>query len=291
MKLFEEFKLVENMWDNLVSLTESTTIYTDDGRIAARFYSANESVQDYVDDVGPHEGGYTLIRSFWLPTNRGKLNVGLVSLDETGGENGMVCIPSYDVQFIVPMDEAEDVYDMLYESEPFDDIDAFIAKFVCCSYARSVKRVLDSGVGHLIEGITNKVLTWTCFFDDKEIGTVEAATEDEALEKMMDKYPEYPYSKYDGCYYVNSGLNESISNKEIVAVLKDARETSKDFGITDEFTFEYYIGNAVSAAGYPMDSLFMFFPDHVSENDKEYRDAVRGWLENEGLDKNAKTSI
>jgi hypothetical protein len=210
MKLFEEFKQVENMWDKLVSLTESTTIYTDDGKIAARFYSANESVQNYVDEVGPHEGGYTLIKTFWLPTNRGKLNVGLISIDETGGEDGMVCIPSYDVQFIAPFDEAEDVYDMLYESEPFDDIDAFIAKFVPCSYARSVERLLDSGVGHLTEGITNKVLTWTCFFDDKEIGTVEAATEEEALEKMQDKYPEYNYSMYDGCFYVNSDVNESL---------------------------------------------------------------------------------
>lgn len=45
-------------------------------------------------------------------------------------------------------------------------------------------------------------ITWDCFFDDNYVGTVDAATTDEAEAKMMDKYPEYPYSLYDGCFYV-----------------------------------------------------------------------------------------
>jgi hypothetical protein len=35
--------------------------------------------------------------------------------------------------------------------------------------------------------------TWVCYVNDVDIGTVEAATEDEALEKMQQEYPEYPY--------------------------------------------------------------------------------------------------
>jgi hypothetical protein len=47
-----------------------------------------------------------------------------------------------------------------------------------------------------------KESAWACYFDDKEIGTVEAATEDEAITKMMDTYPEYDYGMYDGCFGV-----------------------------------------------------------------------------------------
>jgi hypothetical protein len=137
MKLHEEFKLYENMWENETSLAES----------ARNFYSANNTVQDYVNDVGPYEGGYTLIKTFWLPTNRGKLNIGLISLDSTDGEDGLVCIPSYDTQFIAPFEEAEEVYEMLYTAEAFDDIDAFIDKFVGCSSVESVKKLFDSNIG------------------------------------------------------------------------------------------------------------------------------------------------
>ena len=50
-------------------------------------------------------------------------------------------------------------------------------------------------------------LTWICLFDGKEVGTVEAATEDEALEKMQQEYPEYNYGEYDGCFEVFPDVN------------------------------------------------------------------------------------
>ena len=53
-----------------------------------------------------------------------------------------------------------------------------------------------------------KESVWYCFFDDREVGTVEAATEEEALEKMMQEYPEHPYGLYDGCFWVEP-LNEA----------------------------------------------------------------------------------
>lgn len=65
---------------------------------------------------------------------------------------------------------------------------------------------------------------WTCVFDGKEIGTVEAATEEEAGEEMQRKYPEYPYGLYDGCFEVikeevckvNKGINHTEDEKEVL---------------------------------------------------------------------------
>ena len=86
---------------------------------------------------------------------------------------------------------------------------------------------------------------------------------------------------FDSEVTFNESINEGISESEIASVLRDARDTATDFGITDEFTNEYYISSSVSAFGYPLDKLFMFLPDHLSEEDKEYQDAIRGWKENE----------
>ena len=64
---------------------------------------------------------------------------------------------------------------------------------------------------------------WYCFFDNNEVGTVEAATEEEALEKMQDKYPELQYSLYDGCFYVEpaDALKESFKPDEEVEFIYD----------------------------------------------------------------------
>jgi len=68
---------------------------------------------------------------------------------------------------------------------------------------------------------TPKLLTWICEFDGHEIGTVEAATEEEALEKMMTEYPEYPYGEHDGCFRVYFG--EAIEEpKSMLEELEDA---------------------------------------------------------------------
>jgi hypothetical protein len=59
-----------------------------------------------------------------------------------------------------------------------------------------------------------KESVWTCFFDDREVGTVEAATEYDAKVKMMDKYPEYPYGLYDGCFWVEPLTEGIFDSKE-----------------------------------------------------------------------------
>ena len=68
---------------------------------------------------------------------------------------------------------------------------------------------------------TPKLLTWICEFDGQEIGTVEAATEEEAIKKMMSEYPEYHYGEYDGCFGVY--LEEAIEKpKSMLEELEDA---------------------------------------------------------------------
>lgn len=73
------------------------------------------------------------------------------------------------------------------------------------------------------------VETWVCFFDNQEVGRVEAATEEEALEKMQQEYPEYPYGLYDGCFWVEpfTTLTEDIStdNWEIELEYEDLTAT------------------------------------------------------------------
>jgi hypothetical protein len=54
----------------------------------------------------------------------------------------------------------------------------------------------------LDEDISAEETTWLCIFDDQEIGTVTAASEEEALSKMMQEYPELPYGLHDGCFSV-----------------------------------------------------------------------------------------
>lgn len=48
------------------------------------------------------------------------------------------------------------------------------------------------------ESLTEGLRTWTCWFDGNEMGTVEAATEEEAYAKMEETWPELHYGEYDG---------------------------------------------------------------------------------------------
>jgi hypothetical protein len=52
--------------------------------------------------------------------------------------------------------------------------------------------------GQVEESLTEALRTWVCVFDGREVGTVEAETEEEAYAKMEDTWPELPYGKYDG---------------------------------------------------------------------------------------------
>ena len=88
--------------------------------------------------------------------------------------------------------------------------------------------------------------TWTCVFDGTEVGTVEAASEAEALEKMQVEYPEYPYGDYDGCFEVRKALQEGPGRfiKNLAKNVADGvrRVKDKDSGkIIDTFFENGYV--------------------------------------------------
>ena len=115
--------------------------------------------------------------------------------------------------------------------------------------------------------------TWTCVFDGTEVGTVEAASEAEALEKMQVEYPEYPYGEYDGCFEVHKTLQEGagrfIKNlaKNIAGGVRRIKD--KDSGkIIDTFFENGYILWCVAPNGV-----------EVPEEDKSTADTVAAALE------------
>ena len=62
--------------------------------------------------------------------------------------------------------------------------------------------------------------TWTCWYEGDDIGTVEAATEEEAAEAMMAKYPEYQYNNTDWGVSPADELDEHV-NQENPAIESD----------------------------------------------------------------------
>ena len=72
----------------------------------------------------------------------------------------------------------------------------------------------------LDEAIQTK--TWVCTFEGKEIGTVEATTEEDAAEKMQRKYPDYNYSLYDGCFDVFPADKEDLMEASLSDILTGA---------------------------------------------------------------------
>jgi hypothetical protein len=51
--------------------------------------------------------------------------------------------------------------------------------------------------GQVEESLTEGLRTWICWYEGQDIGTVEAETEEEAIELMMANYPEYQYNNTD----------------------------------------------------------------------------------------------
>ena len=70
----------------------------------------------------------------------------------------------------------------------------------------------------LDESADTKTAIWKCYFDGKEIGTVEADTEQEAYNKMERTWPELQYSLYDGVAVVEplESINEAMDPHDLV---------------------------------------------------------------------------
>lgn len=71
---------------------------------------------------------------------------------------------------------------------------------------------------------------WVCMFEDKEIGTVYADTEEEAYKKMVETFPDYPYGKYDGVAYV---FEDGEAIAEEACATEEMTEAELEMAITD----------------------------------------------------------
>ena len=73
--------------------------------------------------------------------------------------------------------------------------------------------------------------TWICEFDGKEIGTVEAVTEEEAYAAMEREYPEYHYGLYDGVAIVYPADEDELDEN-----VKEIHDLGNDYdgGYPDE---------------------------------------------------------
>lgn len=76
------------------------------------------------------------------------------------------------------------------------------------------------------------IKTWTCWYEGKDIGTVEAATKEEAAELMMSTYPEYQYNNTDWSVELAEALTEHV-NEEHAAIESDQELEGTDNAVVD----------------------------------------------------------
>lgn len=79
-----------------------------------------------------------------------------------------------------------------------------------------------------------EIKTWICWYEGSDIGTVEAATEEEAAELMMSTYPEYQYNNTDWSVELadEEYLTEHV-NEEHPAVESDQELSGVDNAVVD----------------------------------------------------------
>ena len=80
----------------------------------------------------------------------------------------------------------------------------------------------------------SELKTWICWYEGKDIGTVEAATEEEAAERMMIVYPEYQYNNTDWSVELadEDYLTEHV-NKECTPIESDQKLEGTDNAVVD----------------------------------------------------------
>jgi hypothetical protein len=117
-------------------------------------------------------------------------------------------------------------------------------------------------LGNEYDGGYPATQTWVCYFDGVDIGTVEAATEDEALEKMQREYPEYPYGerKHDDCWWVELVVADNLTEASLGDILRNAN---------DEYGTDYTEQGFIDAEGFEDADAF----DDIETGIEIYHDA------------------
>jgi hypothetical protein len=121
-------------------------------------------------------------------------------------------------ELVEEMEENEDTVECTWCNELFDksecryEVDLGYLCHSCEAAIKSRGETLTFRENNYWDFLDESVkpLTWVCLFNDKEVGTVTAVTEEEALEKMQTEYPELPYGDCDGCFsvYISESLDE-----------------------------------------------------------------------------------
>lgn len=106
---------------------------------------------------------------------------------------------------------------------------------------------------------SSELKTWTCWYEGSEIGTVEAATEEEAKEAMMDKYPEYQYNNTDWGVDLQEKLVEHV-NEEHPAV-----ESEQELEGTDNAVVDCKIADVVAHSEDEKPLTEKFTPEEMEE--------------------------
>ena len=153
-----------------------------------------------------------------------------------------------------------------------------------------------------------KTTTWTCFFDGKELGTVEAPDEEEAYGRMEQKWPTYDYGMYDGVAVVeplNETLTEASAEHIILGNQKDPWWGDGDVVLEyDDLYVEYGYGGMVDNDWYsppepkhwfsgnvdhtyyanPEDVAVVIFENYMTEEDaKDVPGGLEALAENDEL--------
>ena len=73
-------------------------------------------------------------------------------------------------------------------------------------------------------------------------------------------------------------MNEGLSEREITTILSDAQENSDA-----SHSEEYWIGYSAAAFDVKEKDLFLLLPDHINEEDIEYKEMLAGYRANNGI--------
>ena len=91
-------------------------------------------------------------------------------------------------------------------------------------------------LGNEYDGGYPALRTWVCYINNRELGTVEAANEDDAFSKMMSTWPEYEYNNSDATVIP---AEDDIENISMLEELEDADAYSAHLDLCPECGAEH----------------------------------------------------
>lgn len=189
----------------------------------AHLYDINRTSSDYVNLMNERglDGHMSLLDDSTIITNKGKLNIGLVSLDDLD-DKSLIVIPAYDFQWIGTSDEAEEVYDLFLNEDNFDDIEGVIDSLIQMYDISEVRDFFSS-----INIVTPKLKSSNIVenesdqeSDDDESEVVYKVFVDDSVDEEFDDYDD-AQARYEE-------LKQSVDEYTTVSIIAYYDDGSKD---------------------------------------------------------------